>query len=86
MIKNGRLTVSYDFIFYSSLHSFDKDHFLSEEKSKEITERFKNNFYKCICLFVDNSGFDIVMGVLPLVIEFLKDSNTKVSLKLKKIF
>ena len=34
--------------------------------------------YKSICIFVDNSGFDAVLGILPLVIEFLKNKTTKV--------
>jgi hypothetical protein len=36
--------------------------------------------YNCICIFVDNSGFDIVLGVLPLVTEFLKNKETTVIL------
>ncbi len=38
----------------------------------KIVSKLNSNSYKCICIFVDNSGFDVVLGVLPLVIEFLK--------------
>ena len=41
--------------------------------------------YKCVCIFVDNSGFDITLGILPLVIEFLKNKQTKVNIVLASI-
>ena len=36
--------------------------------------------YKSICIFVDNSGFDVVLGILPLVVQFLKKDQTNVFL------
>ena len=36
--------------------------------------------FKSVCIFVDNSGFDIVLGVLPLVVELLKNAENKVIL------
>ncbi len=44
----------------------------------ELVRNIEN--YKSVCIFIDNSGFDVVLGVMPLVIEFLKNSNTKVLL------
>ena len=43
-------------------------------------ENLKNNIYKNIYIFVDNSGFDIILGVLPFVVELLKTNKTKVIL------
>lgn len=37
--------------------------------------------FKCVCIFADNSGFDVILGVLPLIVELLKSSEqTKVIL------
>ncbi|XP_050525416.1 4'-phosphopantetheine phosphatase [Daktulosphaira vitifoliae] len=35
-----------------------------------------NNAYKRIAIFIDNSGFDIVLGILPLAREFLRQGST----------
>lgn len=66
--------------FNQALNSID-DRFLSDENDLEIINRLKDSYYKCICVFVDNSGFDITLGVLPLVFFILKNSpETKVIL------
>jgi uncharacterized protein with ATP-grasp and redox domains len=52
----------------------------TESGYSELVERLKSNFYKSICIFVDNSGFDLTLGVLPFVIELLKSKETRVIL------
>lgn len=53
-----------------------KDNLLSLSDYKSLVNKIDS--YKSICIFVDNSGFDAVLGILPLVIEFLKNEATKV--------
>jgi len=43
-----------------------------------ILAKLKKRDYQCVAIFIDNSGFDIILGVLPLVIELLKSETTKV--------
>lgn len=50
----------------------------------ELVNNLKQNMYKCICIFVDNSGFDIILGILPFVTELLKNNSTKVCLFIHK--
>ncbi|GFT16118.1 4'-phosphopantetheine phosphatase, partial [Nephila pilipes] len=45
----------------------------------EWLERLKGAAHKCAAIFVDNSGMDIVLGVLPFALELLK-RKTKVLL------
>lgn len=45
-----------------------------------MVEKLKLNLYKCVCVFADNSGFDVILGVLPLVVQLLKNNETKVIL------
>ena len=45
-----------------------------------LARRAKAEPYKCVAIFVDNSGFDFVLGILPFAREFLK-RGTKVSFK-----
>ncbi|GIY28098.1 4'-phosphopantetheine phosphatase, partial [Caerostris extrusa] len=45
----------------------------------EWLERLKGSAHKCAAIFVDNSGMDIVLGVLPFALELLK-RKTKVLL------
>lgn len=35
-------------------------------------ERLRGNAHKCVCLFVDNSGGDFVLGVIPFTEEMLR--------------
>jgi type II pantothenate kinase len=42
-------------------------------------QRLKNEPYKLVVIFVDNAGVDFILGILPLVREFLKQ-DTKVIL------
>lgn len=32
--------------------------------------------YKCVVIFVDNAGIDLILGILPLAREFLKRGST----------
>ncbi|GFY65981.1 4'-phosphopantetheine phosphatase [Trichonephila inaurata madagascariensis] len=45
----------------------------------EWLERLKGTAHKCAAIFVDNSGMDVVLGVLPFALELLK-RKTKVLL------
>lgn len=50
------------------------------DRLDEWINRLKDpsKIHKCVAIFVDNSGFDFVLGVLPFVREFLS-RGTKVS-------
>jgi len=50
---------------------FFEDNLLSIKDYESLVENIET--YKSVCLFIDNSGFDVVLGILPLVIEFLKN-------------
>lgn len=65
--------------FTQALRSID-DSFHKTDSFSELVNRIKSDHYKSVCLFVDNSGFDLILGVLPLVIEFLRNNHTKVIL------
>ncbi|XP_050435430.1 4'-phosphopantetheine phosphatase isoform X2 [Adelges cooleyi] len=39
-------------------------------------QKIYNEKYKRIAIFIDNSGFDIVLGILPLAREFLRQGST----------
>ena len=54
-----------------------KDDFL------KLIEKFDD--YKCVCIFVDNSGFDITLGIMILVIEFLKNKQAKVNIVISPV-
>lgn len=43
------------------------------DRLDEWIDRLKDpeKVHKCVAIFVDNSGFDFILGVLPLVREFL---------------
>lgn len=51
---------------------------IEQKGFNDIVERLEHKPFNCVALFVDNSGFDVVLGVLPLVIELLKNETTKV--------
>lgn len=38
----------------------------------EWIERLKGKPHKCAAIFVDNSGMDVVLGVIPFALELLK--------------
>lgn len=38
--------------------------------------RLKGSAYKCVVIFVDNAGIDLILGILPLAREFLKRGST----------
>lgn len=60
---------------------FCKDKLVEQPGYSDLVEKLKSGAYKCVCLFVDNSGFDIILGILPFIIELLKSSSeTKVIL------
>ncbi|CAF0848455.1 unnamed protein product [Brachionus calyciflorus] len=65
--------------FTQALNSID-DSFHTMENYTDLIDKLKFNQYKCICIFVDNSGFDLILGVLPFVIEILKNKETKIIL------
>lgn len=65
--------------FTQALNSID-DTFHKAISYSELVQRIKSNQYKCVCLFVDNSGFDLILGVLPVVVELLKNAETKIIL------
>jgi hypothetical protein len=61
---------------------FKTNFFLKDTLKKEtgfisIVQDLQKNSFKSIAIFVDNSGFDVVLGVVPFVIELLKNG-TKV--------
>lgn len=45
----------------------------------EWIQRLKGKSHKCAAIFVDNSGMDIVLGVIPFALELLK-RKTKVQI------
>jgi len=45
---------------------------------EEWLERLRGGPHRCAVIFVDNSGFDIILGVFPITRELLK-RGTKVS-------
>jgi hypothetical protein len=67
----------YNFIWKKKL-CLHIDRLESQPGFTELRDKLKSGFYKCICLFVDNSGFDIILGILPFAIELLKNQGTKV--------
>lgn len=38
----------------------------------EWIERLRGKPHKCAAIFVDNSGMDVVLGVIPFALELLK--------------
>ena len=39
-------------------------------------ERMRGPPHRCVCIFIDNSGGDIILGVLPFVEEMLRRGTT----------
>jgi bifunctional damage-control phosphatase, subfamily II, fusion protein len=65
--------------FQDAIDSID-DTLMNLNDFKQLKHQILTKTYNSICIFVDNSGFDIVLGVLPVVVEFLKNKTTSVIL------
>ena len=60
---------------------FDADNLKDHTDFTQLCNRLMSKPFKCVCIFADNSGFDVILGVLPLIVELLKSSErTKVIL------
>ena len=46
----------------------------------QLVQRLEARSYKCVAIFVDNSSFDVLLGVLPVVVELLAGGTTRVML------
>ena len=52
----------------------------------EWKERLKQKKpHKCAAIFIDNSGFDVILGIFPFVVEMLRLVTTVVCSKIPKM-
>ncbi|XP_065178051.1 4'-phosphopantetheine phosphatase-like isoform X1 [Sycon ciliatum] len=92
LVKNVLAGNMFDWGAQAVVRLLEGDGFGFEESLKQLPDRpwLKDGFdeyckrleekpYKCTMIFVDNCGFDIILGIFPLVCEFLKQG-TKVIL------
>lgn len=49
-------------IFFHNFLPLLIDDLNSSEDFKNLSKNLENKSYKSICIFVDNSGFDIILG------------------------